>query len=129
MSEEKEVSFSIDKVGFHFIKVSRLLKRELEWDIEAILAGGYTEHMPLSRAQELKQKFEAIGAKVSVKCGNCNAELADGVTFCNKCGTKVKVSAFCKCPKCGASCAYDVKFCGKCGHELSAVSVNEKNID
>ena len=128
MNDEKEVGFHIEKVGFHFIKVLRLFKQEFGYTFGDVVDGAlcYTEHMPFSRAQELKQKFEALGAKVSVKCGNCHTELADGVTFCNKCGTKVKVSESCKCPACGADYAHDAKFCGKCGHGLSVTAEAEK---
>ena len=69
MSEEKEVSFSIDKVGIHFIKVLRLFKQELGYGFKDVFGGAlsYSEYMPRSRAQELKQKFEAIGATVSIR--------------------------------------------------------------
>lgn len=68
MNEDKEVSFSIEKVGFHFIKVLRLFKQELGYGFKDVFDGAlsYSEYMPLSRAQELKQKFEAVGAEVSI---------------------------------------------------------------
>lgn len=64
--EDRLVSFSLEKVGFHFIKVSRLMKQEFDQSFEDVFNGSYSEHIPLSRAEELKKKFEAIGATVSI---------------------------------------------------------------
>lgn len=66
---EKDVSFSIDKVGIRFIKVLRLFKQELGYGFKDVFDGAlsYSEYMPLSRAQELKWKFEAFGATVSIR--------------------------------------------------------------
>ena len=63
---DREVSFSVEKVGFHVIKASRLLKQEFGWSFEDVFNGGYSEHIPLSRALELKKKFEAVGMTVSI---------------------------------------------------------------
>ena len=63
---DREVSFSVEKFGFHIIKASRLLKQEFGWSFEDVFNGGYSEHIPLSRALELKKKFEAVGMTVSI---------------------------------------------------------------
>lgn len=63
---DREVSFSVEKVGFHIIKATRLLKQEFGWSFEDVFNGGYSEHIPLSRALELKKKFEAVGMTVSI---------------------------------------------------------------
>lgn len=63
---DREVSFSVEKFGFHIIKVSRLLKQEFGWSFEDVFNGGGSEYIPLSRALELKKKFEAVGMTVSI---------------------------------------------------------------
>ena len=71
---DREVSFSVEKIGFHIIKASRLLKQEFGWSFEDVFNGGYSEHIPLSRALELKKKFEEVGMTVSI------AEIATNTT-------------------------------------------------
>ena len=63
---DREVSFSVEKFGFHIIKASRLLKQEFGWSFEDVFNGGYSEHISLSRALDLKKKFEAVGMTVSI---------------------------------------------------------------
>lgn len=51
-----------------------------------------------------------------MKCSNCNAEIADNVKFCPKCGTKVeRIELIKKCPNCGEPLKDGAKFCAKCG--------------
>ena len=42
------------------------MKQEFDQSFEDVFNGSYSEHIPLSRAEELKKKFEAIGATVSI---------------------------------------------------------------
>ena len=60
------VSFTLEKIGFHFIKVIRLMKTEFGQTLENLMDGYYSERIPLKRAKELKQKFEALGAVVNI---------------------------------------------------------------
>ncbi len=63
-SDDDLVSFTLEKMGFHFIKVTRLMKTEFG---QTFMEGYYSEDIPFKRARELKQKFEALGAKVSIR--------------------------------------------------------------
>lgn len=67
VGEDRQVSLTVEKFGFRLIKVSRLLKRELGWSLDDIMNGGGSEYMPLSRARQLKAKFEAAGMMVSIE--------------------------------------------------------------
>ena len=53
------------------------------------------------------------GVPAATKCGQCGAELKDGVKFCGECGTPVPRERH--CTNCGAKLAPEVKFCGECG--------------
>lgn len=54
-----------------------------------------------------------------MRCGNCNAELAQGEKFCGECGCRAdKVNP--TCPSCGLEVGPEERFCGKCGHELQS---------
>ena len=46
-------------------------------------------------------------------CPNCNKQLADGVKFCNACGTPITETVFCR--NCGAKISADAAFCKNCG--------------
>lgn len=67
VGEDRQVSLTVEKFGFRLIKVSRLLKQELGWSLDDIMNGGGSEYMPLSRARQLKAKFEAAGMAVSIE--------------------------------------------------------------
>jgi double zinc ribbon protein len=49
-----------------------------------------------------------------VYCAKCKAENADGLKYCNQCGTPFKTS----CASCGFENAPAAKFCGQCGASL-----------
>lgn len=51
-------------------------------------------------------------------CSQCGAKLAQGVRFCNNCGTPTAAPATGKCPGCGQENPPGTKFCGGCGTKL-----------
>ena len=62
-------------------------------------------------------------ASAGVVCSGCGAVCADGVKFCDQCGTKIEVSVpaaeekkVCCC--CGAEAVSGVKFCSQCGTKI-----------
>ena len=66
-------------------------------------------------------------------CGNCGAEVADGMKFCFDCGTPVPQVK--KCVSCGAELSLKMKFCPECGTnqdgstpKSSGFSMGDKNV-
>ena len=62
---------------------------------------------------------------MEMNCKVCNAELKEGVLFCQECGAKVEeelTENVSKCRKCGAKLDPGIKFCNQCG---TAVAYNE----
>ncbi|MFR0586308.1 zinc ribbon domain-containing protein [Lactobacillus porci] len=47
------------------------------------------------------------------ECSNCHQQIADGASFCTKCGAKQTAGKL--CPRCHAEAAPTAKFCTKCG--------------
>ena len=47
-------------------------------------------------------------------CPQCQAEVANGATFCSNCGVQLKLA----CPVCGADHQLSAKFCGQCGARI-----------
>lgn len=55
-----------------------------------------------------------------MKCRKCGAELADGVSFCRECGTKVElIKKYCR--ECGAELGEGMKFCPNCGAKIEII--------
>lgn len=57
-----------------------------------------------------------------MNCKNCNAELKEGVLFCQECGAKVEEEAtenVSKCRQCGAELESGIKFCSQCGAAIT----------
>ena len=53
-----------------------------------------------------------------MNCKNCNAELKEGVLFCQECGAKVgeeSTENVSKCRQCGTELESGIKFCSQCG--------------
>ena len=75
---------------------------------------------------ELKRQIGDI-KKVS-RCPSCGAELANGMTFCSSCGSKVEAMAAAKssssnvCPSCGSAVKPGLSFCTNCGQKVTAGS-------
>ena len=62
------VNFTLEKLGFHKIKALRLLREELNCTaIEYFDCGTHSWMLEPDRANELKRKFEGIGATVVIK--------------------------------------------------------------
>jgi len=53
-----------------------------------------------------------------MKCPKCQFEIPEGLTFCGKCGAKLKKV----CPKCNFVNPFDYSYCGECGHDLTLPS-------
>ena len=87
---------------------------EAEDKIKAIKAENEAKAQSASQAQ---------AAPAGAVCPGCGAPVADGVKFCNQCGTRVEVSvpaAEAKkfCSNCGAEAVPGVKFCSQCGAKI-----------
>ena len=75
-----------------------------------------------AKAQTVAQPAEQA-APAGAVCPGCGAAVAEGVKFCNQCGTRVEVSvpaAEAKkfCSSCGAEAVSGVKFCSQCGAKI-----------
>src|SRR5262249_18428012 len=59
-----------------------------------------------------------------MRCTTCGTENAEGLRFCNQCGTMLRA----RCPKCGFDNSPGSRFCGQCGAPLapSAVAMSTK---
>ena len=76
---------------------------------------------------ENEAKTQAVpqeqAAPAGAVCPGCGAAVAEGVKFCNQCGTRIEVSvpaAEAKkfCTNCGAEAVSGVKFCSQCGTKI-----------
>ena len=59
-------------------------------------------------------------APAGAVCPGCGAPVAEGIKFCNQCGTRLEAAAPAVeagkfCSSCGAEVAAGVKFCSQCG--------------
>lgn len=54
-----------------------------------------------------------------MKCPNCFFDNPEGTSFCNKCGTKLKMETIVKCRKCNTENPQGSVFCGSCGSKLN----------
>ena len=65
--ERGMVKFTIEKLGFHKIKALRLLSKELNCTLGEYFDGKSSWMVEPDRANELKRKFEGVGAIVEIK--------------------------------------------------------------
>lgn len=69
---------------------------------------------PLATLDENNQE------KKKAFCGNCGAEILEGIAFCNKCGAPTQYYEIEKiCQKCNSIVSGDSEFCSKCGTKYS----------
>jgi len=90
---------------------------EAEGKIDAIKA----ENEAKAQAAEVQPAEKA--APAGAVCPGCGAAVAEGIKFCNQCGTKLEVPAPAAeakkfCTNCGAEAAAGVKFCSQCGSRI-----------
>jgi len=69
---------------------------------------------------EAKQAQEAADAEKAAqdakgRCPGCGYKNAEGVKFCQECGTPLAAAGPARCASCGAELAQGVRFCGECG--------------
>lgn len=76
-----------------------------------------------ARARTAREAEAVPAATAGAVCPSCGAAVAEGVKFCNQCGTKIDASApvveakkF--CTNCGAEAVSGVKFCSQCGSKI-----------
>ncbi len=71
----------------------------------------------LDEAKQAQEQAEAEKAAADAvgKCPNCGHKNADGVKFCQECGSKLGAPAKAFCTSCGAELAAGTRFCGECG--------------
>jgi ribosomal protein L40E len=71
-----------------------------------------------ARQQEIKAAEQAKkAAEDRTTCPSCGARNADGVKFCQECGTKLgQTQAF--CTNCGQENPPGTRFCGNCGKPI-----------
>lgn len=87
---------------------------EAEDKIKAIKAENQAKAQAVPQAQD---------APAGAVCPGCGAAVADGVKFCNQCGTKIEVPVSAAeekkvCCCCGTEVAFGVKFCSQCGTRI-----------
>lgn len=126
--------------------ISELYKQLGEKIYEKYTAGAYQDvdlaelftavDARMANIAEAESKISAIKAENEAKaqtvekaapagavCPNCGAPAAEGVKFCNQCGTKLEVAAPVAeakkfCTNCGAEAVPGVKFCSQCGSKI-----------
>ncbi len=71
----------------------------------------------LDEAKQAQGQAEAekAAADAAGKCPNCGHKNADGVKFCQECGSKLGAPAKAFCTSCGAELTAGTRFCGECG--------------
>lgn len=87
---------------------------EAEDKIKAIKAENQAKAQPVPQEQ---------AAPAGAVCPGCGAAVAEGVKFCNQCGTKIEVPVSAAeekkvCCCCGTEVAFGVKFCSQCGTRI-----------
>jgi RNA polymerase subunit RPABC4/transcription elongation factor Spt4 len=63
-----------------------------------------------------EEVIEITEEQLKNRCTGCGEFLAEGDSFCRKCGSKIPKAA--ECEKCGKVAGIDDKFCRGCGSEL-----------
>ncbi len=71
----------------------------------------------LREAKQEKETADAAKAAEDAKgkCPDCGHKNAEGVKFCQECGSKLGEAAKTFCTSCGAELAPGTRFCGECG--------------
>jgi len=72
-----------------------------------------TAQQTVSEAQAAQAAHEADEAKG--RCPGCGCKNADGVKFCQECGTPLAAAGPQHCTSCGAQLPAGARFCGGCG--------------
>ena len=71
----------------------------------------------LNEAKQAQEQADAAKAAEDAKgkCPNCGNKNAEGVKFCQECGTPLAAAGPKHCTSCGAELAPGTRFCGECG--------------
>ncbi len=71
----------------------------------------------LDNAKRVQEEAEAAKAQEDAKgrCPGCGYKNAEGIKFCQDCGTRLEGAAKAFCTSCGAELAPGTRFCGECG--------------
>lgn len=59
-----------------------------------------------------------------MKCISCGAEIAEGASFCGRCGARAAANRY--CPNCNAGLHPDASFCPSCGAQQDAPSGSQR---
>ncbi|MDR1776132.1 MAG: zinc ribbon domain-containing protein [Actinomycetes bacterium] len=81
-------------------------------------AGAVQAEVDAANARAEEEKAAQAAAVAGRTCPSCGTVNAEGIKFCNECGTKLGESAKVYCPSCGAEAAAGTRFCGSCGANL-----------
>ena len=60
-----------------------------------------------------------------MSCPSCGTEVAEGSTFCSRCGTALLAQ---RCPSCGAEVPAGSDFCPQCGAAIAAPAVSMQGV-
>lgn len=85
--------------------------------LELIRQNVATAQGALHEAKQAQEQAEAVKAAEDAvgRCPNCDHKNAEGVRFCQECGTSLAAMAPRHCTSCGADLAAGTRFCGGCG--------------
>jgi len=76
-----------------------------------------TAKININEAKTAQEQADAVKAAEDAKgrCPSCGHKNADGIKFCQECGTALGAPAKAFCTSCGAELAVGTRFCGECG--------------
>lgn len=103
---------------FAAVDAHRASIAEAEGKIDSIKAENEAKAQAAAEAQAAEK-----AAPAGAVCPGCGTPAAEGVKFCNQCGTKLEAPAPVAeakkfCTNCGAEAVAGVKFCSQCGSKI-----------
>ncbi len=85
--------------------------------LQSNLAAAKEKLASLQQAKEAAERAEQEAAAQTL-CPSCGTQNAEGVKFCQECGTKLGAPQKVFCTNCGQQNQPGTKFCGGCGQRL-----------